>query len=133
MELQSDTEEELILESDAPSERQSETDEEPLILDGDASSESCMDLEECDDSDRYDGGFTPAQRTFQWAVPVLTSLERIVGTRNLQLRFRRPMTYCSHFSGLGTADVAMDFIKAPSLCTRELSGHLDIWNMIFIS
>jgi hypothetical protein len=106
-------------------ELQSESDDEPSLLhlqSGEASSVSQashqLELEpdspgmelECDED--VDGGFTPAPNAFQWAVTLIKILEEVVGTRALRARFERPMSYCSHFSGLGTAEVAMDCIKA---------------------
>ena len=133
MELQPETDDEC---SASAMELQPETDDESLLLDSECddaasvSPASCqleleanshpsgMDLE-CDDDDSSHGGFTPAQCTFHWAFNLFTFLDKVIGTRLLRERFQRSITYSSHFSGLGTAEVAMDFIKAFQFCILD--------------
>ena len=116
---ESDSDEErLILQSSASTasdvEMQSECSEEGLQF-GQDSEGSEGRLGVAAEGEGLEGGLTPAELCFKWAFRLLHVLDGILGTRTLRARLAHSLKWSSHFSGLGSSEVAMDFIKSAAL------------------
>ncbi len=115
IELAPDSEEEasmpsLLLESSS--------DEESVDLDGQGDHGLPPLSEFAADSDEEGGdldGRPPAEVCFQWAFRLIAALKFIVGTDALRCRLAMVQCLSSHFSGLGTVEVALQFLAAAVL------------------
>ena len=121
----------LVLDPDSDDDADSESNEAQLVLDPDSDDDAVMlpkaevcfqradsesslaQLELDSDSNDDDAvGLPKAEVCFQWAFRLIAALEMICGTRVLRERLLGCQRFSSHFSGLGGAEVAVNFIQS---------------------